>query len=260
MSHHPQERTIFITGASSGIGAALARRLAAPDVRLFLHGRDERRLRATAEAARRQGAEAHAFVGDVTDRDHIRRLVREADDAHPLDLLIANAGISLEDRPDIAPEQAAERIFAVNVAGVFDTVMPALERMRARRRGQIALVSSLAAYRGLPVGPLYSASKAAIKAWGEGLRVAHARDGVRISVVCPGFIETPMTARNRFPMPFLMKADEAADLIVRRLARADPLIAFPWPLAAALRIIDNLPTRLADRLIAALVAGRSATP
>ncbi len=185
----------------------------------------------------------------------MRAAVAAADEEHPLDLLIANAGISMEERSNVSPDEAAEHIFAVNVAGVFHTVLPALERMRARRRGQIALVSSLAAYRGLPVGPLYGASKAAIKAWGEGLRVAHAREGIRISVICPGFIETPMTAANRFPMPFLMTADAAAERIGRRLARGDPLIAFPRLLAAALRIIDALPPRLADRLLAALVAG-----
>lgn len=253
MSVSSEHAAIFITGASSGIGAALARRYAGPGVHLFLHGRDEARLRSCAEAVRGAGAQVTTFIGDVTDRRGMRSAVEAADDEHPLDLLIANAGVSMEDRRDITKEDAAERIFAVNVAGVFHTVMPALDRMQEHGRGQIAIVSSLAAYHGLPVGPLYSASKAAIKAWGEGLRVAYARKGVRISVICPGFIQTPMTARNRFPMPFLMPADKAAERIARRLARGDPLIAFPRPLAAALRIIDALPSRLGDRLLGALV-------
>ncbi|RMF16993.1 MAG: SDR family NAD(P)-dependent oxidoreductase [Alphaproteobacteria bacterium] len=253
MSVSSQPASIFITGASSGIGAALARRYAGPGVHLFLHGRDEARLRSCAKAARAAGAQVTTFIGDVTDRKGMLRTIEAADNERPLDLLIANAGVSMEDRRDIPEEDAAERIFAVNVAGVFHTAMPALARMRERGRGRIAIVSSLAAYHGLPVGPLYSASKAAIKAWGEGLRVAHASKGVRISIICPGFIRTPMTARNRFPMPFLMTAEEAAERIARRLARGDPLIAFPRSLAAALRIIDMLPARLGDRLLGALV-------
>ena len=121
--------------------------------------------------------------------------------------------------------------------------------MQERRHGQIAIMSSLAAFRGLPVSPAYCASKAAVKAWGEGLRVRYARDGVRISVICPGFVESRMTADNPFPMPLLMHGDRAAVIIQRGLARNRGRIAFPFGTYAVSWLLDLLPINLSDRLV-----------
>lgn len=235
-------RSILITGASSGIGAALARAYAGPSVFLALAGRNEERLDKVAGACRKRGAEVEPRVLDVTDAPAMARWLDGVDGNHPLDLVIANAGIS-------GAEDRAREIFAVNLAGVLNTVLPAVPLLRARGRGQIAIMSSIAGLRGLPSAPSYAASKAAVKSYGEGLRGSLAPDGVRVTVICPGFIKTPMTAPNKFPMPFLMEADKAARIILRGLARQAPLIAFPWLLVWGLRLVSALPPRIADSLL-----------
>ncbi len=247
-------RSVAITGASSGIGEALARLYAAPGVTLALAGRDAGRIEAVAAACRETGAEVVAATLDVTDMAATAAWIAAAEARAPLDLVIANAGIS--GGSGAGGEDAAQTrdIFAVNLAGVVNTVMPAVASMRARRRGQIAIVSSLAGYRGLPGAPAYSASKAAVKAWGEGLRGALRDEGIKVSVICPGFVTTRMTAHNTFPMPFLMSAERAAAIIRRGLARNRGLIAFPPPMAAMTWLFGALPGWLADPLTRALPA------
>ncbi len=235
-------RSILITGASSGIGAALARAYAGPGVYLALSGRNQERLVKVAGTCRKRGAEADARLIDVTDGPAMARWLAGVDGSQPLDLVIANAGVS-------GAEDRAREIFAVNLAGVLNTVLPAIPPMRGRGRGQIAIMSSIAALRGLPSAPAYAASKAAVKSYGEGLRGSLAADGVRVSVICPGFVKTPMTASNRFSMPFLMEANEAARIIRRGLAREAPLIAFPWPMVWGLRLVSALPSAIADSLL-----------
>ena len=238
-------RSILITGASSGIGEALARAYAGPGAVLSLSGRNAERLEAVAAACRRAGAEVDAVTLDVTDAAATVRWVEARDDARPLDLVIANAGVAGAGSSGL---ETTRRILATNVDGVVNTVSPALARMRRRRSGQIALVSSIAAFRGLPSAPAYSASKAAVKAWGEALRGRHARDGVAISVICPGFVTSRMTEGNRFRMPFLMTADRAAVIIRRGLERDRGRIVFPWPMHAGAWLLAALPAGLADRV------------
>ena len=173
------------------------------------------------------------------------------DERGPLDLVIANAGISGGTAGGEGEEQVRS-IFAVNLDGAMNTVLPVVPRMQARRRGQIALMSSLAAFRGLPGSPAYSASKAAVKTWGEALRGALKRDGIEVSVICPGFVRTPMTAVNPYTMPMLMDAAAAAGLIKRRLARNHGRIAFPWPMYALVWFLGALPPALTDPLFARL--------
>ncbi|HTI87939.1 MAG TPA: SDR family NAD(P)-dependent oxidoreductase [Alphaproteobacteria bacterium] len=256
--------SILITGASSGYGAALAEVYARPGVALWLGGRDEARLAAVASLCRARGAEVTARRLDVTARAAMAQWIEECHRGRPLDLVVANAGISAgtggipKDGGVEAPHQA-QRIFAVNVDGVFNTVEPAIPLMRGREprpgvaahaaRGQIAIVSSLAGFRGFPGAPAYSASKAAVKAWGEALAPLLAREGIAVSVICPGFVVTPMTARNDFHMPFLMTADAAARRTRRGLDRARRRIAFPWPTYAAAWLLGALPPALGDRLL-----------
>lgn len=241
-------RSVLITGASSGIGAALAREYAAPGVRLALCGRDAARLEEVAAACRATGAEVAARVLSVTDAEAVAAWVAEADAAAPLDLVVANAGISAGTGDGSESADQTRAIFAVNVDGVLNTVLPALAPMRARRRGQVAIVASVAGFRGLPSAPAYCASKAAVKAWGEGLRGWLAGDGVRVSVILPGFVESRITAANRFRMPFLMPAEKAARLIRRGLERDRGRIAFPWPTVFGAWLLSVLPDALADRL------------
>jgi short-subunit dehydrogenase len=241
---------IVITGASSGLGAALAREYARPGRRLALTGRDAARLEAVAAACRAAGAEVRTAALDVLDRGRAAAWLAEVDAAAPVDLLVANAGISGGTGGDGEGEASARAILATNLEGVLNTVMPLLPAMRARRRGQVALMSSLAGFRGLATAPAYCASKAAVRVWGEGLRGELAASGVEVSVICPGFVRTPMTDVNPFPMPFLMDADRAARIVRRGLERNRARIAFPWPTYAAVRLLAMLPAALVDRIAA----------
>ncbi len=242
--------SILISGGSSGLGAALAECYATEGVRLALSGRDAARLDAVAATCRARGAVVETAILDVADADATGQWVRNADDATPLDLVIANAGVAGGGDGGAGRGAAAtRRIFAVNVDGVVNTVMPALERMLARGCGQIAIMSSLASFRGMPAAPAYCASKAAVRGWGEGLRARHARDGVAINVICPGFVKSRMTEKNPFPMPLLMEAGRAAEIMRRGLARNQARIAFPLRMYWGARLMAALPPGLVDRIL-----------
>jgi short-subunit dehydrogenase len=239
-------RHILITGASSGIGAALALAYAAKGVVLSLHGRDAARLQKIAAQAHAQGADVTLHRGDVTNAAEIAIWIREQDQKTPLDLVIANAGISGGTFGGPESDAQVRAIFSVNVDGVINTVQPALALMSEHRRGQIAIISSLASFRGFPGAPAYCASKAAVRVYGEGLRGAAAPYGVEINIVCPGFIKTPMTDANPFPMPLMIRADRAAHLIRKGLAANRARIAFPLSMYAAIRFLAALPQALID--------------
>jgi len=241
--------SILITGGSGGIGAAIARVYAAPGVTLALGGRDAARLERVAEACRAAGAAVGVASADVRDAERLAAWIAEADTRAPLDLVIANAGVSAGTGGSGETEDQARRIFDTNVAGVINTVMPAVGRMRPRRRGQIAIMASLAAFRGFPGAPAYCASKAAVRVWGEALRGHLHGSGIAVSVICPGYVRSPMTAVNEFPMPLLMDAERAARIIRRGLERDRARIAFPWRLYAAVRLLSALPPGLTDPLL-----------
>lgn len=241
---------ILITGASSGIGAALARHYAAPGVRLVLGGRDAERLDRVAKDCTDKGAGVETALVDVTDRAGMAAWIEAADEGGALDLVIANAGISAGTGGSMRGENPDQvrRIFDVNVYGVLNTLDPALLAMTKRHRGQVAIISSLAGFHGWPGAPAYAASKAAVRSYGEGLFNILRRQGVALSVVCPGFIESPMTAVNDFPMPFLMPVDRAAARIASGLARGKSRIAFPLPMMAAVWLSMILPDFLVQRV------------
>ena len=247
-----QPRAILITGASSGIGEALALAYAGSGVFLALLGRDEARLSAIAGVCRKRGAEVSICAGDVTHGAGLGAFIETIDHQHPLDLVIANAGVSAGTEGGRESAAQTRRVLAVNVDGVLNTVLPVIPRMVKRGRGQIALMASLAAFRGFPGSPTYCASKAMVRVWGEGLRPELAAAGVEVSVICPGFVVSRMTAVNKFPMPFLMPAERAAQIIKRGLARNKARIAFPWRLYAIVRLLAALPPGLIDRLLARL--------
>ncbi len=229
---------VLITGASSGIGAALARAYAAPGVRLALFGRDEARTRAVAGDCRAKGALVAVVLADVTDAEAMAEALILVDDAHPLDLVVANAGVS---GAVLGGENGIARLFAINVMGVVHTVEPLIPRFVSRGHGQFALMSSLSSFVARPGTEAYCASKAAVRIWGEGLRERLRGTGVAVSVVCPGFVDTPLTRLNCFPMPMLMPVDRAAAVIKGRLARGSARIAFPWPVYLGARVAGLLP-------------------
>jgi short-subunit dehydrogenase len=243
---------ILITGASSGIGEALALAYAASDVQLALTGRNAARLQAIAEACRARGAAVESAVLDVADRAAMADRLTRWDDATPIELVIANAGISAGTGAGQETEAQLRAIADVNVGGVMNTVAPLLPRLIARRRGQIALMSSLAGFRGVAGAPAYCASKAWVRVYGESLRLELAAHGIGVSVICPGFVRSRMTAVNKFPMPFLMDTERAARIIQRGLSANRGRIAFPWPMAAAVWFLNALPARVADALLTGL--------
>jgi len=241
-------RSLLITGTSSGIGEALAIAYAASGVSLALTGRDAMRLESVAAACRQRGAAVRAATVDVTDADAMARWIDTVDAAAPIDLVIANAGIGAGTGGGFESAEQTRAVFAVNVDGVVNTVLPLIPRFIGRGRGQIALMSSLAAFRGFPGAPTYCASKAAVRTWGEGLRGDLHRHDVEVSVICPGFVVTRMTARNKFRMPFLMSVERAAAIIKRGLARNRGRIAFPFPMYFAVWFAGALPPVLTDPL------------
>lgn len=242
-------RSIVITGGSSGIGAALARSYAGPGRFLAITGRDHQRLDQVAAECRSAGAEVEAVVLDVSDQVALESWLAAIDRQHPLDLVVANAGVSAGTGGFGEDDDQTRTILSVNVDGVVTTVLAALALMRPRRRGQVAIMSSLAAFRGFPGAPAYCASKAAVRIWGEALRGTVAREGLTVSVICPGYVKSRMTAVNDFPMPFLMDAEKAARIIERGLAAGKARIIFPRRLFALVWFLALLPPAWTDPLL-----------
>ena len=242
---------ILITGASGSIGGALAREYAAPGVTLLLHGRNQALLNTLAMECEQRGAHARAFAFDVRDTARLQAWARQISAEMPLDLVIANAGMNI----DIGAQGQGERwedveaLLDTNVRAVLALVDAVLPRMRARRQGQIALVSSLAAYFGLPPTPSYCASKAAVKAYGEGLRGWLATEGIRVNVVMPGYVDSPMCEAMPGPKPFQLTAARAARAIRRGLQRNQARISFPFPLNLGTWFLAVLPAGVSIRIV-----------
>ena len=245
---------VLITGASSGIGAALAEAYAAPNMTLILTARNEERLREVAARCEAKGARVFSASMDVREKDKLAAFIRAMDDATPIDLVIANAGISSGSMSGGETLDAAEMVFEVNVNGVINTIHPLIERMKARRSGHIAIMSSLAGICAMPSAPAYSASKAAVRVYGDGLRGMLKAHGVMVSVICPGWIVTPLTDKNSFPMPFIMPVERAAHTIVRNLSMKKARIAFPLRLYIPLRILSVFPVAWSDFIFGRLPA------
>lgn len=249
-------KNILITGASSGIGEALALLYAAPDVELYINGRNKERLIAVAKACRLKGALVETALVSVTDQEKMRDWIEGIIVNKPLDLIIANAGISGGTSGQVGgePVSQARQIFDVNLYGVLNTIEPALKSLIEKKSGQIAIVSSLAGYRGWPGAPAYSASKGAVRFYGEGLRGALKGTDVQINVICPGFVTSRITDANDFKMPFKMSASKAALIIQKGLEKNKGRIAFPAPTLMGSWFLSILPDALAQKILTALPA------
>ncbi|MBI1980930.1 MAG: SDR family NAD(P)-dependent oxidoreductase [Methylocystis sp.] len=240
---------LLITGASSGIGRALALVYAHDGASLVLLGRDAERLEATARACLDAGAqEAETYVADVRDRESMAGIVRAAYDKRPLDILVANAGVATGLSPGqiLETPEAVRAMLKINVEGVFNTVEPAIAPMCARRSGRIAIVGSMAGVRSLPYSPSYCAAKAATHMWADSLRGSLAPHGVSVSLIVPGFVKTPMSARTKSWQPGAMSDERAALIIKRGLDRRRSVIAFPLFMYAAMRLFALLPPAVVD--------------
>ena len=249
---------IVITGASSGLGAELARQYAAPGVCLSLSGRDAQRLAEVVQSCRASGAQVHEDCIDVTDAAAMAAWLQGCNARQSVDLVIANAGISGgTGQKELEPSAQAQMIFDVNVTGVLNTINPLLPAMVVRGHGHIAIMSSLAGFRGFSGAPAYCASKAAVRVYGEALRAGLEKTGLCVSVICPGFVVTPMTAVNDFDMPLLMPVERAAAIIIKGLARGKGRIAFPFVTRFAVWALSPMPDGLAHRLIRDLPGKKS---
>lgn len=248
---------IIITGASSGIGAAIAEAYAGEGVVLGLLGRNTDRLETVAARCREKGAEVFLGAVDVTNTEAMEEWLDRFDRAHPVDLLIANAGISGGTAEGAETLEQMKALFAVNVEGVWNSVLPLLERMKERECGQIGVMASLAGFRGFPGAPAYCASKAAMICWGEAMRGCLLPYGVGLSVICPGFVKTPMTAINDYSMPFMVSAEAMATATIKGLARNKARICYPFRAHAAMWLFRALPPGLTDWLFSRLPAKSS---
>jgi short-subunit dehydrogenase len=245
-------KSIVITGASSGIGEALALDYARPGIALALSGRDAQRLDSVAAACRAKGATVDAGCIDVIDGAALASWLVKFDEAHPVDLVIANAGISIDkDNSSLDDFSIVRKTFDVNVGGVFNTVEPLIGRMMARHSGQIAVMSSLAGFIGLPYSASYNGSKAAVRVWGESIRYVLKKSGIGVSVICPGFVVSRLTASAPFKMPFLMSAERASQIIRDGLARNKARIAFPIGTKAAVWFGSFIPGGWTAKLLGA---------
>jgi short-subunit dehydrogenase len=247
-------KTILITGASGAIGSALARIYAATDTILILTGRSSERLEPITGECREKGAQVISKAIDITDREALRRWLIEIDSSHPIDLVIANAGMTSNigmDGKGESWEQIVE-LMETNTIGAMATVEPLIAPMQQRGKGQIAIMSSLAAYIGMPVTPAYCASKAAMKGYGEALRGWLAADGIGVSVIYPGFVVSAMSDRFPAPKPFMVTPEYAAIKIRRGLEKNRARISFPFPVNLGMRLLSCLPTGLSVRILCRL--------
>jgi short-subunit dehydrogenase len=240
---------VFLTGAGSGIGAALAREYAARGATLALVGRRRAALEALAAAL---PGRHYVYPADVNDRDAMIAAAAAFEAASGgADLVIANAGVSFgvrtEEHEDL---EAFRETLATNVLGIAHTFHPFIAPMRARGRGTLVGIASVAGIRGLPGSGAYCASKAAAIAYLESVRVELAPAGIRVLTIAPGFVRTPMTARNPYRMPFLMEADAFARAARRAIERQRSYTVIPWQMALVAKLLRVLPNPLFDRLMA----------
>lgn len=239
-----------ITGASTGIGAALARELARRGHAVGLIARRAELLEAEVAAIRAAGGKASWATADVTDASltaaALDKLIGELG---PIDLLVANAGIGIPSPSHKAPLESWTKMFRLNVEGVLNSIAPVIPPMVARKAGHLAVVSSVAGFRGLPGFGAYSASKSAVTTLFESLRNDLRPYGITCTAIHPGFITTPLTAKNKFPMPFLLSAEAAAKIIADGLEKRRTVITFPWQMKLLMGFVRSLPNFVFDAVI-----------
>ncbi len=246
-----------ITGASSGIGWELAKELARQQCAVGLLARRKDRLDALVQEIQAAGGKAACIAADVADRTQTVAAIHALrDQLGPIDLLIANSGVGVPTTLEPLNIDEVEQMFKVNTLGVVYAIEAVLPDMLRRGTGHLAAVSSLAAYLGMPGESGYCASKNAVNIYMDGLRIQLRRRGVHVTTICPGFIETPMTAVNTFKMPFLLKADRAAQLIVRALGRKKKVYNFPWQTSLLMKLATWLPDWVLERVFAGKTGDR----
>lgn len=238
-----QKKSIIITGASSGLGKALAENYAKNgNCKLFLFGRSSEKLAETEKNCRGDTVEIECFLLEVEDKKKMRQIIERIAQQYGIDIVIACAGVSAGTQGGVESHEQIEKIFSTNLNGVINTIIPAIKPMIARRKGQIVIISSMAGLLGMSSSPSYSASKGAARMFGEALAAYLRKYQVHVTVALPGFIKTPMTDVNTFPMPFMLTADDAAEKIIRAVEKRKLIIAFPWIMYFVMKLLNILPT------------------
>jgi short-subunit dehydrogenase len=244
------QKVVFITGASSGIGRSLAVELGRGGASVGLLARRAETLSEIAREVEAAGGRALALPADVKDAGAVRAAADKLRERFGrVDVLVANAGIGVTtDARDLKADEVAN-VINVNVLGAVNSVTAVLPEMVERRSGQLVVISSLAAYRGLPKSGAYCASKAAVSAFFESLRVDLRGSGVDVTIIHPGFIKTPLTAGREAQMPYLMELNDAVQKITRAIEKRKKSYAFPWQLASIVRAAMLMPVPLYDKII-----------
>jgi NADP-dependent 3-hydroxy acid dehydrogenase YdfG len=249
-----KDKVVFLTGASSGIGEALAVAMAKAGTTLGLLARREELLKKLAVRCEQYGGRARYFAVDVTDADAVAAAAESLrNEFGKIDILIANAGIggNNSETRSLNPEAVAE-VVNINLLGAVNAVSAVLPAMLENKSGQLVAVSSLAGFRGLPKSAAYSASKAGMTAFFESVRLDVQSKGVSVTIIQPGFIKTPLTSGRTNKMPFLMELEDSIPLFLRAIERRIKFAAFPWQLASIVRLGRIFPAWLYDR-----IAGRA---
>lgn len=241
------KKTIIITGASSGLGRAMALEYAKDNSKLFLFGRCKEELEITASMCELGGAtDVTTLISEVRDKQSLKAHIEAIAERYGIDIVVACAGVSAGTLDGMEGPDQVETIFQTNLNGVINTIMPAIPHMISRQSGNIVIISSMAGVGGLSSSPSYSASKGAVRIFGQALRGYLRKYQVNVSVVIPGYIKTPMTEVNNFPMPFMISAEKAALKIIRNVKKGKGVIAFPWIMYSIIRLLELLPHSFFD--------------
>jgi short-subunit dehydrogenase len=241
---------ILITGASSGIGEHLALEYAKGNNELFLTGRNLDRLDKVAKKVEEAGSSAKTFISNVCDKQGMSDMIENIGE---LDIVIANAGISTGTlSTNDASEEKSRQVLDTNIWGVINTIYTAIKIMKKHKRGQIVLISAKASFKGLGGASAYCASKACIRVLGESLHLDLSKYGIKVNIVCPGWIKSALTDKNNFKMPLIMETDMAAKLIIKKLEKNQILIKFPLRIYWVVRFLEFLPIRLSSFILGML--------
>lgn len=254
-----KDQIAVITGASSGIGWEMAKELARQGCHVGLIARRRERLEALAAECQGLGVKAAVAPANVAERDKTLAAFKQLRETlGPVDLLIANSGVGKPTPLEPLDMDSVDNMIRVNYLGVVYAIEAVLPEMLQRGKGQLAAISSLASYKGMPGESGYCSSKAAVNVYMEGLRIQLRSRGIAVTTVCPGFIRTPMTEVNEFPMPFVMNADKAARKIINAIAKKKKVYDFPFMTNLMMRSVRWLPDWLVARIFRDFTGDRPA--